>query len=283
MNQLQELYQKFKGLMLNELTPRSLDNTWRIIREDLEVASTLRSGATTLDQWLEKVEDIANKLKKGMPVQYVTGRSIFYGLELIVNEQVLIPRPETEELVHWILETLEEDDRFSKRISALEVGVGSGCISLALRSENDLFQMTGVDISPEALKVARLNADRLGLPLVLNEMNFLEKSSWDSLSTYDILVSNPPYITTDEMSMMESNVLDYEPSIALFVEDDPLVFYKAILDFSKDHLNAGGYVFAESNEFYTDEVKALWEAGGLKEVVVKKDMQYKPRMIRARI
>jgi release factor glutamine methyltransferase len=229
--------------------------------------------------------NITNKLNNKLaillthqPVQYVLGEAWFYNMKLKVNQQVLIPRPETEELVALIL--LENKKRLINP-KILDIGTGSGCIAVALKKNLPVAEITAIDISPEALNIAKKNSQLQHTPIQFENINFLEESKWKNFSTYDIIVSNPPYITLAEKNSMQNNVVSYEPHQALFVADDePLIFYKKIANFAKHHLNYNGKLYMETHEDYANEVAALFTSP-YHSVQIHKDISGKERMVTA--
>lgn len=247
------------------------------------------TGLSKMNQFLEKdklwPENLTEplniaviRLQKGEPIQYIMGKTWFYGLELKVNQHTLIPRPETEELVELVIRYLSTLPIHHPRI--LEVGTGSGCISLAVASRLPNAIITAIDISKEALNVAEENARKIKHNIQFKQFDFLNKSNRASLGQFDIVISNPPYIKQTEASSMHTNVLAYEPHTALFVADkDPLIFYRAIAEFSKEYLNKPGAIFVEINEILGKETKAVFETNY--SVALQKDMQGKERMIAA--
>jgi len=212
------------------------------------------------------------------PVQYVLNEAWFCGLKLYVDNSVLIPRPETEELVEWIIDGC----RFPiDQLSILDIGSGSGCIAIALKRRLGKPEVWSCDLSTEALRVAKKNAVNLGVDVNFIELDFLDVKQRTKLPFFDIIVSNPPYIPMQESKNMRPNVLDYEPSTALFVpDDDPLVFYTAIGDFARTHLKKNGSVFAELNEVLGGKIAELFNARDFI-AEIRKDMQQKDRMIKA--
>lgn len=216
---------------------------------------------------------VAAGLKAHQPIQYLLGEAYFYGAFFKVNESVLIPRPETEELVDWIL----EDPLLNK--SVIDFGTGSGCIAISLKKHGKALEVTAVDLSEEALAIARENS--LGLE---SPVNFIHADilSFETDAQFDIIVSNPPYITGKEMAEMHQNVLAHEPHLALFVPDErPLLFYEAIADFAISHLKENGKLFFEINEYLSEETIQMLKDKGFKFIELRKDMQGKPRMILA--
>jgi release factor glutamine methyltransferase len=191
---------------------------------------------------IKTYQDILLELKSGKPVQYITNETFFYSIHIYVDENVLIPRPETEELVHWIM----REQKITSNI--LDIGTGSGCIALALKKGLPNSKISGCDISKKAIKIAKRNADQNNLYVNFFELNILN----NSIDQYDIIVSNPPYIAQEEKKNMHNNVLDHEPHLALFVDDlDPLLFYKRIANQIK---NTNTTAYFETSEFYTESL-----------------------------
>lgn len=220
-------------------------------------------------------------LKNNTPIQYIIGETAFYGLPFKVNENTLIPRPETEELVSLVLENTKVKN--SESLSILDIGTGSGCIAITLAKNIVKGSVYALDVSAEALKIAKENAD-----LNTVEVSFVEASILESCPaalaavTFDVIVSNPPYVRQLEKEEMQNNVLDYEPHLALFVDDDnPLVFYKAIAEFAIEKLKPNGQLYFEINEYLGQEMIALVEGLGFANVKVIQDMFGKDRMLSA--
>ena len=236
-----------------------------------EIQGTQLAGLTAL----------LKQLSLGVPIQHIVGEAEFYGMKFRVNESVLIPRVETEELVDWIIK--EEANLFrTENRNILDVGTGSGCIAISLKKHLTGSKVSALDMSPAAILVARQNAEQNGESTI----DFIEADIryFSCATKYNVVVSNPPYITQEEKMEMHENVLRYEPHIALFVDDqDPLLFYKAIADFSLSNLEAGGSLFFEINQAYGPETIDMLEQKGFKEVVLRKDMQGKDRMIWCRL
>jgi release factor glutamine methyltransferase len=224
----------------------------------------------------EDLQAVTERLLKHEPVQYVLNESWFYDMKFYVNEHILIPRPETEELVHWIFSGHAHGES-----KILDIGTGSGCIAITLKHKIPNSHVVAIDFSKDALDVARKNAIEKKTTIEFEEMDFLDQDSWNSLPVFDIIVSNPPYVRTKEKDTMQPNVLAYEPSTALFVpDDDALVFYRAIAEFGLTHLEETGKIFCEINEHLAAETQQVFEEKGFN-VEVKKDMQGKERMIKA--
>ena len=217
-------------------------------------------------------------LAAGKPVQYVLGRTEFCGRTFLIDERALIPRPETEELVAWVIKDCQE----RARLRILDVGTGSGCIALSLSGGLPGATVTGADLSPEALSLARENARRLGLPVTFLQINFLEEEQWEALPETDVLVSNPPYIPVAERESLEAHVRDWEPAAALFVPDgDPLLFYRALSRFGLQKLPAGGVLYCETHRDYAHATAELFRADGWAEVTLQEDLFGEPRMVKA--
>ena len=224
----------------------------------------------------EVLSDIVCRLQNHEPIQYIIGRETFMGLVFEVNENVLIPRPETQELVNWIL----EDRRADEGCKILDIGTGSGCIPISLAHFMSGAELEAWDISDGALDVARRNASQNEVKVLFRKQNVLEVVP--SSSCYDVIVSNPPYITEQEKVDMEANVLDWEPSIALFVPDtDPLLFYRKIAELGLEMLVAGGALYFEINRAYGEMMKTMLEDMGYNNVELRKDMFGNDRMIKA--
>lgn len=219
-------------------------------------------------------------LKKNKPLAYILGEWEFYGISLKVNEHTLIPRPETEELVQLII----NENNHQKAIKILDIGTGSGCIALALKKHLPKATVSAWDISEEALKIATENAVKNNLAISFNQIDILKYTTTSSSEKYDVIVSNPPYISENEKSLMQENVLNYEPHLALFVENNnPLLFYNAIADFALKHLTTTGKLYFEINEKYGKEVKELIFAKGFCNSEIVEDINGKERMIKCSV
>lgn len=257
---------------------REASSIGRLLFEDLfQVKSFNHDGTFRFQQQLEEV---INRLLANEPVQHIIGVADFYGLKFKVNPHVLIPRPETEELVFWVKETLSTIKSDWVNPNVLDIGTGSGCIIITLKHLLPDIQAFAFDISETALSVASDNA-------ALNQVNVSFKqvdirTPQSEFPTFDVIISNPPYIPQNQQSLMQKNVLDYEPHLALFVQDeDPLIFYRSIADFARNHLQSNGYLFFEVNEYNAEEVVGLLNQMSFREVQLQKDMSGKWRMIRA--
>jgi release factor glutamine methyltransferase len=230
---------------------------------------------TVLQQELSS--SILMELKTGKPLQYILGYTEFYGLRFVVNPATLIPRPETEELVEWILSSVDP----KKKLSILDIGTGSGCIPISLKKNLPNAHVSGIDISPEALQTAKINAELNEVEIDLIEADIL-RDLQPITHHLQLIVSNPPYVTPVDKAKMHLNVVGFEPHTALFVpQEDPLLFYKAIADFAIANLTPGGLLFLEINESYGEETIALLNSKGLKNIELRKDMSGRDRMIKA--
>lgn len=226
---------------------------------------------TTLRQY-------ADRLLNHEPVQYILQESWFCGLKFYVDENVLIPRPETEEMLEWIIANCKFP---VDTLSILDIGTGSGCIPISLKRRLRKAEVWSCDISEGALGVAKKNADQLGAAVNFLQLDFLDRSNWLQLPAVDIIVSNPPYVPEKDKATMQPNVLQYEPHTALFVPDnDALLFYKAIAALGKEKLKPGGAVYMEIHESLGEATTLLFKEEGY-QTELKKDMQGKDRMLKA--
>lgn len=242
--------------------------TARLLVQDLPLS------AAHLETWTAAME----QLRKHRPIQYVTGQAWFRGMEMHVDDRVLIPRPETEELVEWILADLETE---KEPVRILDVGTGSGCIPIALKKEKPAAVVSACDISGGALEVARKNAERHHTAIEWHQLDILEENDWRRLGQYDIIVSNPPYISKSEESQIDVHVRAFEPSLALFVPaDDPLLFYRALAKLGKSNLSPSGRLYLEIHEERADEVSACFAEAGYASIIKRKDLQGKDRMMK---
>jgi release factor glutamine methyltransferase len=226
-----------------------------------------------------KIHFAVKDLKQHKPIQYILKKTEFYGLPFYVDERVLIPRPETEELVGWVLELSGQ----AVNCEILDIGTGSGCIAISIKKNLISSNVRAMDVSPLSLEVAKMNAISNHADIHFFLQDILESPISENLPRFDVIVSNPPYVRNSEKLLMQKNVLDYEPALALFVEDsDPLKFYRAIAGFSREHLKPGGTLFLEINEALASETAGLLESMGFSEIIVKQDIRDKNRMIKAK-
>ncbi len=252
------------NLVLEKITKFSRID--RLINKDKELAPIQ----------ISLLERYTDQLLQNRPVQYVLGEAHFSGLTFFVNEKVLIPRPETEELVLWITENIGQNP-----YSVLDIGTGSGCIAVSLKNRMPNCKISALDISYEALNIAQQNAQDNDVEVDFLEADILNESTWNSFGEYNCIVSNPPYITKSEQELMNANVLNYEPHTALFVpNNEPLLFYERIALFAQQHLLKDGYLFFEINENLGLKTVRLLQETGFKNIELKKDLQGKDRMVK---
>lgn len=242
---------------------------------------TVSDDKTISESKLLKFNFAVKDLKNNKPIQHVLGMANFYGLKLKVNEDVLIPRQETEELVHLIIEENKND---KNALSILDVGTGSGCIPIALKNKLPTANVTAIDVSKKALAIASENAILNKVEIGFVEHDILSDKELATGKKYDIIVSNPPYVRNLEKEAMHKNVIDNEPHLALFVEDEnPLLFYDVIANFALKHLNTSGKIYFEINEYLGSETKQLIVDKGFKNVSLLKDINGKNRILRGNI
>ena len=265
-----------------------------LIEDSLQVNRIDFSNYSLKDEEIEVLNKGIERLKNNEPLQYITGKAYFYGLEFEVSPAVLIPRPETEELVHQILKDFKIRDfetRNKEKLMFLEVGTGSGCISITLAKNLPNCHFIAIDISKEALKIAQKNAQKNEVTNIeFIELDFLDEKlikelylNYSQLQNINSLISNPPYIKESEKLDMSSNVLDYEPHIALFVEEhNPLIFYKSLANFFVNTIkDKDVLLYVEINQYLANETKDLFVSFGIENCIIFKDLQDNSRFIRA--
>jgi release factor glutamine methyltransferase len=259
-------------------------------REAENIADWVFENLTGLKRWerrdnrneirknhLDKLNEYLKELLKHKPVQYVLNEAWFYKRKFFVDENVLIPRPETDELVEWIIESARDNENFE----IIDIGTGSGCIPVSLKKELQNVNITAIDISESALHVAKKNAKELKAEINFKLIDFLSADDLSSLLKYDIIVSNPPYIPIAEKEILAKNVTEFEPGIALFVDNNnSYIFYEKIAEFSKSHLKEDGRIYVEVHEEYAKNVKHIFEKAGFISTI-KKDIYGKERMVSA--
>ena len=233
------------------------------------------------DEKIVLLQEYITRLINNEPVQYILNEAWFYNLRLYVDNNVLIPRPETEELVEWVLN--EVGGRKTEVRKILDIGTGSGCIAIALKKylppEIDLW---ACDSREQILAIARKNANDIGVKVDFTNLDFLDEKQRTQLPQFDFIVSNPPYVPMKDKVSMKANVVSYEPHSALFVPDnDPLIFYNSIADFANEKLNDGGAIFVELHEELSNPVAGLFKSKGYPVTELRKDMQGKVRMLKA--
>lgn len=229
----------------------------------------------------QKWEVIILELKTEKPIQYITGEAWFYGLRFEVNENTLIPRPETEELVEWIIES-QQDYKSKKQLEVLDIGTGTGCIPISLKKNIPNANVSAIDVSEKAIEVAKRNANSNEAAISFILKNILETENLEQ--QYDVIVSNPPYVRNLEKEEISKNVLAYEPHLALFVEDnDALLFYRKIAQLAKESLTKNGQLFFEINQYLGKETVLLLEQLGFQNIELKKDFKGNDRMIKCSV
>jgi len=243
----------------------------------IEIA--LNPEKTVSETEAEKFQKAIFRLKIHEPIQYIIGETEFYGLPFKVNKHTLIPRPETEELVEWIYIEFSNQQSTINNQQFLDIGTGTGCIAISLAKNLPNAKVSALDISEEALKIAQQNAEMNKVKIDFFQTDILAAETLPK--KYDVIISNPPYVRELEKKQMQQNVLKHEPESALYVSnEDPLLFYRAISHLAKKHLNPEGKLFFEINEYLADELTALLEGEGFKNIQVKKDIFGKDRMIK---
>jgi len=264
-----------------------LEDKKQLKRIDLALQPDLEFSDADLQVW----NAILEQLKLEIPVQYLLGKTHFYGLEFEVNENVLIPRPETEELVEWIIETQNSEVR-TQKLRILDIGTGSGCIAISLAKNIPNAQVFAIDVSEKALATAQKNAviNQAEVHFIktdilnIDDLQELPASDFQLPTHFDIIVSNPPYVRNLEKEEIKKNVLDNEPHLALFVEDDnALVFYRKIAELAQRNLNQNGQLFFEINQYLGKEMIVLLENMNFKNVELRKDIYGNDRMTRCSV
>lgn len=267
---LSELHNSYPDYEIRQLSKLLLQH---VLQVDTPHLLLMNNELLSADQ-LIRLEAYTQQLKQHEPLQYIIGSTEFYGLPFDVNPSVLIPRPETEELVDWILR-----DNLGAR-SLLDIGTGSGCIAIALKNHLPNTRVSAWDVSPQALATASDNARKLQLEVTFELVDVLNHSPINQ--QFDCIVSNPPYVRELEKQMMAPNVLNYEPSTALFVSDnDPLIFYRTITQLAQTLLTPKGFLYFEINEYLAAEMEVLLLSLGFTNIKCRKDINGKDRMMKA--
>lgn len=269
--QLYELYDNREAANIADFVMENITGWKRIDR----LVNKEVKCSPAMEQQLNKY---IHQLATHKPVQYVLHEAWFAGMRFYVDENVLIPRPETEELVNLVIKETTADETYRTIDKAiLDIGTGSGCIAIAIKRNLPEVNVYAIDVSESVLDVARKNAQQNNVEPTFEKINFLDESQWLLLPSFDIIVSNPPYIPLQEKSKMHNNVAQFEPHLALFVPDnDPMLFYKAIARFAENKLLPGGKIFVEIHEDYGEEVREVF--GSKAEII--KDMQGKERFLK---
>ncbi|WP_454802540.1 peptide chain release factor N(5)-glutamine methyltransferase [Mucilaginibacter phyllosphaerae] len=287
MKTIKDVFLSFQQSLAEVYDRRETEAIALLVLEEITDLSRSKIKAFTEDEITgeasEKIHLILEELKTGKPVQYILGTTEFYGLNFLVNPATLIPRPETEELVQWVLEESKKlKIKNQKPLPVLDIGTGSGCIAISVKKNLPEAVITAIDISPEALHMAIKNALINDVEVEFIHDDILKTQSVIVNSTYDIIISNPPYVTLDDKLLMHQNVTNFEPHNALFVpQNDPLVFYKAIADFAVGRLSNNGLLFFEINENFGKETIELLSNKGFINTELRQDMSGRDRMIMA--
>jgi release factor glutamine methyltransferase len=292
---VKELQQQFHKELDAIYDKKEVDNFFFMLLDSFfniqRITVALQPELTVSDKETDSFFKATNDLKKEKPIQYIIGETEFYGLPFKVSESVLIPRPETEELVAWVIDEVEDVEG----INILDVGTGSGCIAISLAKNLPKAKVFALDVSKDALIVARRNAklndaeveffeaDILNINVIAKEERLWQSESIEKkLPRFDIIVSNPPYVRKLEKAQLKNNVLKHEPHLALFVkDDDPLLFYKSIIRLSIQILTPNGQLYFEINEYLGEEMMRLLNQGSFVDVKLKQDIFKKNRMITA--
>ena len=277
---LQELKQECKAALSNQYESIELNSLMAILFEHItgwdQLKQVLNKETELSQEKIKEFHEALNLLREGMPIQYIIGKAWFMGNEFIVNENVLIPRPETEELVEWIIEYATI---INKPLQILDIGTGSGCIPIALKLALPHCMLAGLDISEKALLTAKQNADILKTKISWIQEDILNTTYL--LNQFDVIVSNPPYIPFKENINMQAQVKNFEPNIALFVKDeDPLIFYRTIARLGKQYLQPNGQLFFEIHYDQGKALLSLFDEMGY-HAELRQDMFGKDRMLRA--
>ncbi len=268
---------------LETIHPRQeIESFFRILAEEYlamrSVEVLLNPDKEIEAQKLEELLEVQRRLVLSEPLQYILGQTEFYGLNFKLNKAVLIPRPETEELVEWII----ADTKHSDDCTVLDIGTGSGCIAVSLAAHLPNAKIDALDVSHQALKLAKGNASLNKTQVHFKIQNILETESLEK--QYDVIVSNPPYVRHQEKEEIHPNVLHFEPHLALFVaDDDALIFYKKITELAKQALKPNGTLYVEINQYLARETQNLFIDLGFSNIELRKDFAGKPRMIKARV
>lgn len=277
---LHEIKQSLKLQLLDQFDPIELNSLLSLLIEHVtgwnQVNQVIHKNDSLSELQINSFNNYAKELSEGKPIQYILGTTWFMGKQYFVNEHVLIPRPETEELVEWVTEYAQI---LNKPINILDIGTGSGCIAIALKLILPQCTVTGLDISSLALEIAKSNAAHLKAELTWLEQDILMSASLPDF--YDCIVSNPPYIPFNEKKSMQVQVKEYEPSLALFVtNEDPLLFYRIIARLAKQYLKPNGQLFFEMHYDQGKALVSLFDEMGF-HAELRKDMFGKDRMLRA--
>jgi release factor glutamine methyltransferase len=277
-----KLFEELVGELTELYSPEEAINIMRLVFQEklgLSRVDMALNNSKELDEKNRKlIFQIAEKLLEGQPVQQLLGSVQFLNCKLRINKNVLIPRPETEELVQWVV----NDNKGEEELDVVDIGTGSGCIAIALSNNLTDAKVKALDVSQSALELAQINAIANNAAVDFYNLDILNEENWKKLKNFDIIISNPPYVLESEKGAMHKNVLNYEPHLALFVpEERPLLFYEKISDLAMKHLNKGGKLYFEINTAFGKEVKNMLLKKGFKDVIVRKDINDKDRFVKA--
>ena len=276
---IKELYNEYLTELKTLYEPGEADAITEIIFEHFAKVSRSQiivNAKKQLDDDIQiLLQNALTQLKQHEPVQYITGKAWFYNLSFYVSNAVLIPRPETEELVLEAINFLKGNDKRN----VLDIGTGSGCIPISIKKNIPNAYVTSIDVSEAAISVAKKNAEDNNVEINFLQIDFLDEGNYKDLAKFDLIISNPPYIPEKEKAILNKNVVDFEPHLALFVPDnDHLLFYKKILIFAENHLSKNGKILLETHEDFAIITSEIFIAAKY-EVEIKKDMQGKDRML----
>lgn len=262
----------FDAMEIEQFFYLTLEKLHRLKRIDLALNPNFEINSEEIQQW----DAVLKQLKMQKPIQYILGETSFYGLIFRVNEHTLIPRPETEELVQWILETKLQQSQ----ISILDIGTGTGCIPITLKKNLAAATVFALDVSEKALEIAKKNALLNQVEVTFYHQDILSTTQLEQ--SFDVIVSNPPYVRELEKKEITANVLAFEPHVALFVsDDDSLLFYRKITELAKDYLKPNGQLYFEINQYLGAEMIALVKSFGFSQIELRKDIYGNDRMLKA--
>ncbi len=282
-NRIADVRSFYKGKLLDLYDDNEADSLLFMLFADFAKLTKsdiiLYPDKTISESELLKIHFAVRDLLNNKPVQYILGKAEFYGLTFQVGPDVLIPRPETEELVDIVIRENKDFDN----LKILDIGTGSGCIAISLKKNLPSALITAIDVSSTALDYAKKNALINEADIIFKKVNFLNEKEINALPEFDIVISNPPYVRRQEIKFMKKNVYAYEPDKALFVEDDdPLIFYKAIAGFAKEKLIPGGSIYCEINQYLDEETSEIFYGAGFQRVEVIRDVNDNNRILIAR-
>jgi len=283
-NKIGDIRNHYRLKLLDNYEEREADTLLFMLIEEYSGISKARvisePHLTVSESELLKIHFAVKDLNNHKPIQYIIGKTEFYGMQIEVNPDVLIPRPETEELLDLVI----KENIHRNNLNILDVGTGSGCLAIGLKKILADSHIIALDISPRAIEVARKNAKNNVVDIEFIQQDFLNDTLWNRLGTFDIIVSNPPYVRYSEKVKMKKNVLNFEPALSLFVEDsDPLIFYKAIASFAKDYMRSQGKIYCEINQYLGKEIVNLFIREGLADAYLMKDLNGYDRIIAAKL